>query len=87
MMKRDKVRIEFVVSNGCDRPVTLFIEPWAEAFQMRRKSEAIVVCDSFDPARPAYFEVTDDGLIILQELGDDVRVRYDGRERRVGEVD
>jgi hypothetical protein len=86
MMEHGKVRIEFVVTNGCDRPMTLFIEPWAEEFPMRRNSDATVVCASFNPAKPAYLEVTD-GLIILHELGDDVRVRCDGRERRVGEID
>lgn len=85
-MARGRVCIEFIVSNGCDRPMTLFVEPWAQEFPMRRHTEATVICESFDPAIRAYLEVTND-YIILNNIGDDVRVRYDGRERLVGEVD
>ena len=85
-MDRGKARVEFVVSNDRDQPVTLIIEPWAEEFPMRPKTEASVVCETFDVTIPVFVQVTDD-YIILNDIGDDVCVRYDGRERVVGEVD
>jgi hypothetical protein len=81
------VQVQFVLHNNSSDHFVLCIEPWARDIQLGPRSSASIECHAVDPKVPIYIGLEEVNYISLNDVGDSVRVRCDGKEYLIGDVE
>jgi hypothetical protein len=81
------VRLQFVLNNQRSTGLILCIEPWARDVHVGPRSSATIECHAVDPTISISIGLEEEHYLSLNDVGDSVSVRCDGKEYLIGDAE